>query len=57
MFWQMRIHQIEIIFSAADALGIENEIASELTSLLSEGKLNKDVRPLLTNFIVALEEE
>jgi predicted outer membrane lipoprotein len=49
--------QIEIIFSAADALGIENEIASELTSLLSEGKLNKDVRPLLTNFIVALEEE
>jgi len=49
--------QIDIIFSAADALGKENEIASELTSLLSEGKLSKDLRPLLTNFIVALEEE
>ena len=49
--------QIDIILSAADALGTENQIALELTSLLSEGKLSKDLRPLLTNFIAALEEE
>ena len=49
--------QIDIILSAADALGDGHPIANEITSLMSEGKLNKDLRPLLENFIVALEEE
>jgi len=49
--------QMEIIFSAADTLGSDNEIANDITTLLSEGKLDKGMRPLLTNFIAALEEE
>tara|TARA_B110000483_G_scaffold179699_1_gene212498 strand:+ start:4769 stop:6271 length:1503 start_codon:yes stop_codon:yes gene_type:complete len=49
--------QIEIILSAAAALGEQNSIASNLVSLLSEGKLDKDLRPLLAQFIIALEEE
>ena len=48
---------VEIILSAADALGKNHQIASEVTSLLSEGKLDKDMRPILADFIVALEEE
>jgi len=49
--------QIEILFSAADTLGSDNEIANDVTTLLSEGRLDKSMRPLLTNFIAALEEE
>lgn len=49
--------QIEILFSAADVLGSKYEVANEVTSLLCEGKLDKDMRPLLTNFIAVLEEE
>lgn len=49
--------QMEIIFSAADTLGSDNEMANDITTLLSEGKLDKGMRPLLTNFIAALEEE
>ena len=49
--------QIDIITSAADAIGGENLLANEVTSMLSEGKLGKELRPLLTNFITLLEEE
>ena len=49
--------QIEILFSAADVLGSKHEVANEVTSLLCEGKLDKAMRPLLTNFIAVLEEE
>jgi len=49
--------QVEIIHSAADALGEKYLIASEVISLLIEGKLEKSMRPILANFITALEEE
>jgi len=49
--------QMEIILAAADALGAKSPLSAEITSLLIEGKLGKEIRPLLTNFIEALEEE
>ena len=49
--------QINIILSAADALGAKYSVAADVTSLLSEGKLDKDLRPMLGQFITALEEE
>ena len=49
--------QMEIIFDAADALRSKRSVATEITSLLSEGKLDKSMRPLLEEFITVLEEE
>ena len=49
--------QMEIIFDAADALRSKHSVATEITSLLSEGKLDKSMRPLLEEFITVLEEE
>ena len=49
--------QMEIIFAAADALRSNHSVATEVTSLLCEGKLDKAMRPLLEQFITVLEEE
>ena len=55
-----RDHQINLpllLDSAADAIGTKYSVAADVTSLLSEGKLDKDLRPMLGQFITALEEE
>tara|TARA_B100000459_G_scaffold6673_1_gene4085 strand:- start:5729 stop:7168 length:1440 start_codon:yes stop_codon:yes gene_type:complete len=49
--------QIDIITSAADAVGEDSLLANEVTTMLSEGKLDKEMRPLLSKFITLLEEE
>ena len=49
--------QMEIILQAADALRSQHSVATEITSLLCEGKLDKEMRPLLEQFITVLEEE
>ena len=49
--------QIDIITSAADAVGEGSLLANEVTTMLSEGKLDKEMRPLLSKFITLLEEE
>ena len=49
--------QIDIITSAADAVGEGSLLANEVTTMLSEGKLDKEMRPLLSKFITLIEEE
>ena len=48
--------QIDIISLAADAVGDHPDMA-EVVSLLSEGKLDKELRPVLSKFIRVMEEE
>tara|TARA_B110000444_G_C18851896_1_gene606465 strand:- start:6114 stop:7538 length:1425 start_codon:yes stop_codon:yes gene_type:complete len=49
--------QIDIILTAADSLRSKHTVAAEITSMLSEGKLDKAMRPILSEFIGILEEE
>ena len=48
--------QIDIISLAADAVGDHPDM-TEVVSLLSEGKLDKELRPVLSKFIRVMEEE
>ena len=48
--------QIDIISLAADAVG-DHPVMAEVVSLLSEGKIDKEFRPVLTKFIKVMEEE
>jgi len=48
--------QIDIISLAADAVGDHPDM-TEIVSLLSEGKLDKELRPVLSKFIRVMEEE
>lgn len=48
--------QIDIISLAADAVG-DHPVMTEVVSLLSEGKLDKEFRPVLSKFIRVMEEE
>ncbi|MDA8593954.1 AI-2E family transporter [Euryarchaeota archaeon] len=48
--------QIDIISLAADAVG-DKPIMTEVVSMLSEGKMDKELRPILSKFIDVMEEE
>ena len=48
--------QIDIISLAADAVG-DHPIMTEVVSMLSEGKMDKELRPILSKFIDVMEEE
>lgn len=48
--------QMDIISLAADAVG-DHPVMTEVVTLLSEGKLDKELRPVLSKFIRVMEEE
>jgi AI-2 transport protein TqsA len=48
--------QIDIISLAADAVG-DHPLMTEVVSMLTEGKMDKELRPILSKFIGVMEEE
>ena len=48
--------QIDIISLAADAVG-DHPFMTEVVSMLTEGKMDKELRPILSKFIGVMEEE
>jgi len=49
--------QLDLIADVADELRNYQDLAAEVTSSLHQGKITKEVRPLLKQFLSAIEEE
>ena len=49
--------QLDLINDVADALRNHEELSAEVSSTLHQGKVDKEMRPVLTRLLAAIEEE
>jgi predicted outer membrane lipoprotein len=49
--------QLDLITGVADELRNHQDLAAEVTSTMHQGKITKELRPLLKQFLSAIEEE